>query len=397
MGTGELGREARRAETEEPRQWGVYVHIPFCRQKCFYCDFPSYAGRERYEEAYIGALCGELAREGARYRAQWGAPATLYIGGGTPSVLPLPLMKRLLAALQSVLFDGGMAEEATVECNPGTVTQEGLSLLHDYGVNRLSFGVQTFDDALLTRIGRIHTARDVRQGLEGARAAGFGNISMDLIYGLPSETLSTFQRDLGEMTALAPEHISVYGLQVEDGTPFARWQEEGGLALPSEEESEAMYDLMAAHLPAKGYARYEISNFARAGFASRHNLSYWQDVPYLGLGAAAHSYLDGVRYANTADLDAYCKGAETGAARHIEEPSTRKNQMEEFAFLALRTAAGISRARFAKKFGVTLASVYAEPIQKLRKKGLLEETPTHVRLTPLGMKWGNLAFEAFLL
>lgn len=424
------------------RRWGLYVHLPFCRQKCFYCDFPSYAGKESRMAAYVEALLGELAREGAPLRAKWGPPRTVYLGGGTPTALPPALMERLLAGLQDFLAAGrgpraeaarqdvsavravaaaGQAAvpgarggaaapdrardaaasdalEFTCECNPGTVDAAYLSLLRAGGVNRLSFGVQTFDDALLRRIGRIHTAAEACAAVRQARAAGFRNLSLDLMYGLPGQTRAGLEASVQQALALAPQHISIYGLQVEEGTAFARAQAAGRLSLPSDEESEAMYDYMTTALPAAGYARYEISNFARPGFESRHNLGYWQDVPYLGIGAAAHSYLDGQRYENPRGIEEYLAALrESGRARREEEPLTRATSMEEFAFLALRTARGIDRARFAARFGCELASVYADAIARMCARGFLEEDAQGVRLTPLGMKYGNWVFEAFLL
>lgn len=424
------------------RRWGLYVHLPFCRQKCFYCDFPSYAGQAGRMAAYVEALLGELAREGAPLRAAWGPPRTVYLGGGTPTALPPALMERLLAGLRDFLAaDGGPRAEAarqdvsavraaaaagqaaapgarggaassdrardaaasdalefTCECNPGTVDAAYLSLLRAGGVNRLSFGVQTFDDALLRRIGRIHTAAEACVAVRQARAAGFRNLSLDLMYGLPGQTRAGLEASVRQALALAPQHISIYGLQVEEGTAFARAQAAGRLALPSDEESEAMYDYMTTALPAAGYARYEISNFARPGFESRHNLGYWQDVPYLGVGAAAHSYLDGQRYENPRGIEEYLAALrESGRARREEEPLTRATSMEEFAFLALRTARGIDRARFAARFGCELASVYADVIARMCARGFLEEDAQGVRLTPLGMKYGNWVFEAFLL
>lgn len=386
-------------------QWGVYIHIPFCRQKCFYCDFPSFAGRERYESDYIDALCREITVQGALYRGRWGRPATVYMGGGTPSVLPAELMEKLLVRLQNVFCtaeDCGQGQEMpwefTVECNPGTIAPAYLKMLRRYGVNRLSFGVQTFDDVLLKRIGRIHTGAQAREAMELARAAGFRNVSMDLIYGLPDETIEMLQHDLETMISLQPEHISIYGLQLEKGTAFAKMQEMGKLQLPDEDTIEEMYDTMTLFLPQHGYARYEISNFAKPGFESRHNLSYWQDVPYLGLGAAAHSYLEGQRYENVRDIPAYIEGIRLGRSiRREEEPATRRIAMEEFAFLALRTAEGIDKQRFAEKFSVTLEEIYHEAIAKLKGQGLLEDTGDSVHLTELGMKYGNAAFEAFLL
>ena len=389
---------AGKAAADGARRWGLYVHLPFCRQKCFYCDFPSYAGQEGRMAVYVEALLGELAREGAPLRAAWGPPRTVYLGGGTPTALPPALMERLLAGLREFLAAAPDALEFTCECNPGTVDAAYLSLLRAGGVNRLSLGVQTFDDALLRRIGRIHTAAQARAAVRQARAAGFRNLSLDLMYGLPGQTLAGLEMSVQQALALAPQHISIYGLQVEEGTAFARAQAAGRLALPSDEESEAMYDYMTTALPAAGYARYEISNFARQGFESRHNLGYWQDVPYLGVGTAAHSYLDGQRYENPRGIEEYLAALrESGRARREEEPLTRATSMEEFAFLALRTARGIDRARFAARFGCELASVYADAIARMRARGFLEEDAQGVRLTPLGMKYGNWVFEAFLL
>lgn len=379
------------------QQWGLYIHIPFCRQKCFYCDFPSFAGRERYEADYTDALCRELAVQGVLYREKWGSPRTIYMGGGTPSLLPIGLLAKILQAIADVFGDAA-DREFTVECNPGTVDAAKLRALRAGGVNRLSFGVQTFDDTLLKKIGRIHTGAQAREAMALARTAGFQNVSMDLIYGLPGESLAELERDLEAMVALEPEHISIYGLQLEEGTAFAKMQEMGRLMLPDDDTVERMYDTMTAFLPAHGYARYEISNFAKPGFESRHNLSYWQDVPYLGVGAAAHSYLEGQRYENVREIPAYIEGIRTGkGVRRQEETMTREIAMEEFAFLALRTARGIDRARFARRFGVPLEAVYADAIAKLKRQGLLEADEAGVHLTPLGMKYGNMAFEEFLL
>ncbi|MCF2583665.1 radical SAM family heme chaperone HemW [Mitsuokella multacida] len=379
------------------QQWGLYIHIPFCRQKCFYCDFPSFAGRERYEADYTDALCRELAVQGVLYREKWGSPRTIYMGGGTPSLLPIGLLAKILQAIADVFGDAA-DREFTVECNPGTVDAAKLRALRAGGVNRLSFGVQTFDDTLLKKIGRIHTGAQAREAMALARTAGFQNVSMDLIYGLPGESLAELERDLEAMVALEPEHISIYGLQLEEGTAFAKMQEMGRLMLPDDDTVERMYDTMTAFLPAHGYARYEISNFAKPGFESRHNLSYWQDVPYLGVGAAAHSYLEGQRYENVREIPAYIEGIRTGkGVRRQEETMTREIAMEEFAFLALRTARGIDRARFERRFGVPLEAVYADAIAKLKRQGLLEADEAGVHLTPLGMKYGNMAFEEFLL
>lgn len=400
--------------------WGIYIHIPFCRRKCYYCDFPSYAGRERYMGDYVDALCREIRARGAFYvrgsegggsgekvcdgdpaascgekSPGWGLAATCYIGGGTPTALPAEALVCIVREVRELLRADA---ELTVECNPGTVDAEYLAALKNAGVNRLSFGVQSFSDTLLQSIGRIHTSEQAREAVTMARAAGFTNVSLDLMYGLPGQSLADLQASVATAVELAPSHISIYGLQLEEGTLFARQQELGRLALPSEELTEQMYDYMVDYLPRAGFERYEISNFARPGFESRHNLSYWQDTPYLGLGAAAHSYLNGTRYAATADIAEYIAGVTSGKyAIEVEEERSERAHIEEFAFLALRTAAGIDRAKFRAIFGRDIYELYAAPIAAMKARGLLRETGKNIFLTPLGMKFGNDVFEAFLL
>ena len=376
-------------------RWGIYIHIPFCRRKCFYCDFPSHAGKESIMEDYMRALRREIAVQGSLYRGRWGSPATLYIGGGTPTVLPLRELEKLLCALGGF---SASAEEVTLEANPGTVDETCLKMLRFGGINRLSLGVQSFEDRLLKRIGRIHTAEDAEAAVKAAKRAGFHNISIDLIYGLPEQTMDDLQRSVERAAALDVQHVSIYGLQVEEGTVFARQRELGRLSLPDEELEEAMYDYMVEELPRLGYGRYEISNFSRPGYESRHNLGYWQDVPYLGMGAAAHSYLDGRRLENTADIGEYISCMREGKSPSREEAErTREIAMEEFAFLALRTVRGIRKTAFREKFGCTLESVYEDVLKRMEGKGLLQNGEEEVRLTESGMKYGNFVFEEFLL
>ncbi|SHK26234.1 oxygen-independent coproporphyrinogen-3 oxidase [Selenomonas ruminantium] len=376
-------------------QWGVYIHIPFCRQKCFYCDFPSYAGKESLMEAYVEALCQQIEIQGFSYRQKWGTPATIYIGGGTPTALPQEGMAKVLQAVAEYI--GKDIDEFTVECNPGTVDEGYLQLLKKQGVNRLSFGVQSFSDKLLKKIGRIHTGEEACTVVRMAQKAGFANISVDLMYGLPGQSLSDLQESVGQADELAVRHLSIYGLQLEEGTAFARMAEMGKLNLPSEDEAEAMYDYMTHRLPELGYQRYEVSNFAPKGFESRHNLSYWHDVPYLGLGAAAHSYLDGKRYAAVTDLAAYIAGIrQNHEIWQMEEEATREHAMEEFAFLALRTAEGLSGRAFADKFKTSLHAVYGKSMAKMSEQGLLSVDENGCRLTEKGFKYGNVVFEAFI-
>ena len=374
---------------------GIYIHIPFCRKKCYYCDFPSFAGYETLMEPYGTALSMEI-EEKSLLLEQLGPADTVYIGGGTPTALPLGVLARLIGKLRRTVPIKSDAE-ITIEANPGTVDEEYLHALLECGVNRLSMGVQSFNDTILRAIGRIHTAEQAVRAVEMAKSAGFKNLSLDLMYGLPGQGLEDLKISVETAMELAPQHISIYGLQVEDGTLFARQQEKGELKLPVDDIVEAMYDYMTEYLPDRGYVRYEISNFALTGYESRHNMGYWTDVPYLGMGAAAHSYMGDSRWNNVSSVEKYIKSVETGLPyRENEELLDRETEMEEFCFLALRMSAGIDKRAFQRKFDCPIGSVYNEAIEKMKARKLLEETEDHIRLTSLGMKFGNVVFREFV-
>lgn len=378
--------------------FGLYIHIPFCKQKCFYCDFPSFAGRERLVDGYLTALAGEMALAADKYgQAGKLRPYTVYIGGGTPSLLDMAQLDHLLSTVNDhVSFD--QVIEFTLEANPGTLTEAKLRLMKEAGVNRLSVGVQSFDDDCLKRIGRIHRAGEAVDSIRLAQSMGFNNISMDLMYGLPGQDMDILQASVEQALALKVQHISIYGLQLEEGTVFARQQAMGKLQLPGDELVETMYDYITDVLPAKGYTRYEISNYALGGCESKHNSLYWQDVPYLGLGAGAHSYWLGNRYENPADIAQYISRISEGKILgSMEEAVGDKEHMEEFCFLALRMASGINKAKFKEKFSQEIHGVYGRVIGEMVAKGLLQETDEAVFLTPLGMKFGNRVFSEFII
>ena len=407
------------------KTFGMYLHIPFCRQKCFYCDFPSFAGREKKIDGYLKALEKEFCllglklREAARPNIESStlleasdllyvenscfaeqskfSPRSIYIGGGTPTALNPSQLKELLFIIKKYVAVEN-AEEFTVEINPGTVDREKLLLLRQVGVNRLSIGVQSFDDACLKKIGRIHTAKEAVDTIELARMLGFANISLDLMYGLPSQDMESLAQSVEKALALPIQHISVYGLQLEEGTAFQRMAEMGKLHLPDDELVEKMHDYIAEGLPKAGYMRYEISNYALTGCESKHNLSYWQDVDYLGLGSGAHSYWQGVRYENPREIDDYISLLHAGTLpAAIEEQVDKKAHIEEFCFLGLRTAQGIDRKAFQAKFAVDLLDIYGEIIEKMVSQGLLQHTGSGIALTAQGMKYGNQVFAEFLL
>ena len=378
--------------------FGVYIHIPFCKQKCFYCDFPSFAGRERFIDSYLAALGRELELAAEKYGEQGRLkPATVYVGGGTPSLLALNQMEGLFAAIDKHI-NLDFVDEFTIEANPGTLTVDKLRLMKATGVNRLSIGVQSLDDDCLKTIGRIHTAQEVVESVRMAQEKGFDNISIDLMYGLPGQTMETLKASVEKALTLDVQHISIYGLQLEEGTVFSRQQEMGKLQLPDDEQVEIMYDYITEVLPLNDYTRYEISNYALPGFESKHNCLYWQDVSYLGFGAGAHSYWQGSRYENPADIEQYISRISGGEILgYMEEQVGEKEHMEEFCFLGLRMTSGIKKGKFKEVFNKDIHEVFGETIKEMKGKALLEETNTSLRLTKLGTKYGNVVFGGFII
>ncbi|HHW11851.1 MAG TPA: radical SAM family heme chaperone HemW [Firmicutes bacterium] len=383
------------------RSIGLYLHIPFCRRKCLYCDFCSFPGRTGDYQRYLEALKQELR---LRWNPQWQV-ATIYIGGGTPTVLPPSALAELLREIKTVARVQPQAE-VTVEANPGTIDGPGLAQLRAAGVNRLSVGAQSGDDRFLKILGRIHTTADVESTVALARRAGFTNINLDLIYGLPGETLDDWQQTLRWAIALAPDHLSCYGLQVEPGTPLQSMVREGRVRLPTDDEVSAMFMANTRILPAAGYKQYEISNFARrprAGEAAsgdyrcRHNLIYWRYQDYLGLGLAAVSTVAGHRWVNLDNLEAYLSAVAAGTEpTGMVEPLTPRQAMAEMLILGFRLTTGPDPEAFASRWGVSLAQVLGERVQPLLDGGFLREAAGTYRLTPRGMLVSNQVLTKLL-
>lgn len=374
---------------------GLYIHIPFCLQKCLYCDFPSHANLAHLYQSYVAALCQEISGLGGVLSRD--IIDTVFIGGGTPTILSADLLQQILQQVQtSFTFDQEV--EFSIEANPGTVDLEKLLVLQAGGVNRISFGVQTFSDPLLLSISRIHSAAEAREAITMAQEIGFNNINIDLMYGLPGQTALELRHSIEQAIKLNVTHISAYGLKVEEGTPFAIMEEEGRLLLPEEDDDEAMYELTTKLLPQNGFQRYEISNYGKVGYECRHNLKYWQYKPYVGVGAAAHSFWRGERLANTADVVTYIQRIESGQlpVENREIPGVNTG-MAEYVFLALRTVDGLFIEKFNQYFNVDFFHYYGDVVSTLVNKGLIVVTKEQIYLTEIGMKYGNVVFCAFLL
>lgn len=383
--------------------FGIYVHIPFCAKRCDYCSFASRPYDRLLARLYLRGLARESRRRAAEPNLAGRVVRSLYIGGGTPTCLPWPWLVALLRRLSSD-FAISPAAEVTIEANPGTVTAECLAGLRRAGANRLSVGAQSFQDRLLEALGRVHRAPDIAAAVEAARQAGFESVSLDLMFGLPGQTVADWRDTLLRAIELEPDHVSAYALAVERGTPYHELQERGGLDLPPEEAELEMYELAMSVLPAAGYDHYEISNFAKKGHVCRHNLVYWRDGEYLGLGAAAHSHFHrpglrqglGRRYWNLADPLAYCQ-----RLRHGEFPVAGSEDLEprvemgDAAMMGLRLIEGIPKSGFRRRFGVDLAAAFPTAVQRLSEQGLLSTSEGYVRLTPRGLRLGNLVFAEF--
>ncbi len=371
---------------------GLYLHIPFCVSRCRYCGFYSTTGAPT--EAYMEALLQEAAMQKEEIGKR--SADTVYFGGGTPSGLPVSFLTRLLEGLNEI-FPFAAGAEITMEMNPSDMRADYLSAVRALGVNRLSVGVQSFDDRLLAAIGRRHTAAEAKAAVRRAHRAGFRNISIDLMYELPDQSVRDFERSLLRAAHLPITHISVYSLILEEGTPFARLAEKGKLPRPTEEESFAMYRAMERILPHYGFVRYEIASFARADAFSRHNRKYWKLDEYLGLGPAASSRIGRTRMTNRPDLAAYLSALKNGVLPPVDiEPLTQEEETEEYCFLHLRMREGIDKNEYTARYGEPIEARYGAVIRDLKGKGLLKETEERIILTKCGVALGNTVFEEFL-
>ncbi len=354
------------------RDLGLYLHIPFCKSKCHYCDFCSFPHMEEEMEAYCRALLQEI--DETPYR---GTVKTVYFGGGTPTTLPLPLFSSLLEALFRT-FDIAKDAEITTECNPATADRSYLSALRSLGVNRLSMGAQSMNDHELRLLGRIHTAKDTENTVKDARAAGFENISLDIMLGIPDQTPQTLTETLRTIVSLAPEHISAYGLKIEEGTPF--FEKKDTLSLPNEETERAFYMDTVDFLAQNGYDRYEISNFAKKGFESKHNLRYWRREDYLGLGLAAYSCIGEHRFSNTEHLASYLRGERKGTFETV----SAHDILCEKIMLGLRLDEGME------------SSPYTDKLLRYVPMGLVKQSGDRIALTSDGMYVSNAILAEIL-
>ena len=372
---------------------GVYVHIPFCVKKCGYCDFNAYSGyHDATKVKYVDALCREIE---SRSEADTHVP-TIFFGGGTPTTLAASDLSRILETVKRS-FAVDTEAEISLEANPSDATREYLTTLRRSGFNRISFGVQTFNDRLLKSIDRIHSAEDARTAVTAAKEAGFENLSIDLMFGLPRQTLADWDRSLDAAFALDVPHLSMYGLIVEEGTVFFAKRERGKLPLPSEKIEAAMFGRAIERAIPAGYRRYEVSNYARPGFESRHNQIYWRNEDYFGFGAGAASYRGGVRSMNERLPGRFADRIYAGGFATVErEELTPGEAMGETMMVGLRMATGIDLDAFADRFGVRAESHFAAQIETLQKAGMLETAEGHLHLTERGLFLASEVMMRFL-
>lgn len=368
----------------------LYIHIPFCVRKCLYCDFPSFSGMESVFDDYVRMLCREIDETYSDYRGM--EVKSIFVGGGTPSVLPPALLGRISDKIFS-RFDVDSKAEITIETNPGTLDAKKLGEMKSMYFNRLSMGLQAWQDRLLKKLGRIHTADEFETNFLQARDAGFKNINVDIMFALPAQSLDDWQETLEKVMKLRPEHISAYSLIIEEGTPFFDMFDRGELKETDEETDRKMYYLAKEMLSDKGYKQYEISNFAKEGFECYHNKVYWRTEEYQGFGLGAHSYADGVRFHNTYDMKEYLRGE---GLRMDKEFLSLQEKQEEFMFMGLRMNEGVSEAEFLRRFGESMDSVYGDEIKELISEELLVKKDGRLSLTDRGVDISNSVFEKFI-
>lgn len=386
------------------KQIGLYIHIPFCKQKCSYCDFCSYAEKQDLISKYIKCLLQEIKEVGNNNRADFEngkddlfSVKTIYIGGGTPSLIESKYIVQIMEEIK-LNFELDENTEITIEVNPGTVTLEKLEDYNKAGINRLSIGLQSTHEHLLKEIGRIHTYLDFLDTFRFAREARFENINVDLMIGLPNQTLAEVQDSIEEIVSMEPEHISVYSLILEEGTPLFKKVEEG-LELPDEELERKMYWAVKQILEANGYNHYEISNFAKQGYESKHNLDCWNQKEYIGFGVAAHSYTNGIRYSNIENLEQYIKNYEEDKTEEnlvFHEKQDMEAMQKEYMLLGLRKIDGVSIQEFKIKFVANPVFLYHDKLKKLVNEDLVEIDGDQIKLTNKGLDLANIVWEEFI-
>ncbi len=376
----------------ENKEMGIYVHIPFCKKKCDYCDFISFSNKNSKMQEYIEAVLKEIELQKIKKQI-----TTIYIGGGTPSYIDSKYIKEILCEIcKKNVADNA---EITIEVNPGTVTLEKLKDYKMTGINRLSIGLQTTNDELLKQIGRIHNVEQFLETYKMAREVGFKNINVDLMLGLPNQRIKDLKDSLEKIIQLQPEHISVYSLIVEEGTPIANKIESGELELPEEELERNMYWYVKNTLELNGYKHYEISNFTKKGFESKHNMNCWNQEEYVGIGIAAHSYRDITRYSNTENMSEYIKNVRSNKLernRIIHEIQKEDDTKKEYMLLGLRKIEGISIKKFKEKFGDNPIYLYRNELKKLSDENLINIDEDNIRLTNKGIDLANLVWEEFV-
>lgn len=374
------------------KEIGIYIHIPFCIKKCEYCDFVSYCNKEKYVPQYINALKKEIKNNiNKEYKI-----TTIYIGGGTPSSIEENYIADIIETIKLNMNDENLKEfknvEVTIEVNPGTVTEKKLETYKEIGINRLSIGLQETHDELLKSIGRIHTYEEFLKTYNLARKIGFNNINVDLMIALPNQTIQDIKENLEKIIKLNPEHISVYSLILEEGTPFYNKYNENKIRLPDEELERNMYWYVKNTLENNGYVHYEISNFSKKGFESKHNMNCWNQEEYLGFGVAAHSYNNKIRYSNTNSIEEYIKGSN----KIIHEKQTLEDMQKEYMLLGLRKIEGINIQKFKNKFAQNPIFIFKEQLSKLVDEELIIVDGNEIKLTNKGLDLANIVWEEFV-